>query len=95
MNVTKISLWVIATVLALVAIPKIKPGLHYLKAEYGWWGWGVGMLACVGATAVLLWISVRLRQAARSKRTGQGRSGLAEGVIRHFCIRSVGGLRCR
>jgi hypothetical protein len=67
MKATKIILSVTAVIVTLAAIPQIKPVLHYLKAQYGWWGWGPGMLAVVAATGVLLWISAKLTVAARSK----------------------------
>lgn len=72
MKTIKLILFLIVMTFLALALPflkiELKNGLHGLRAEYGWWGWGAGMLAIVAATAFLLWIRVKQVQSARSKR---------------------------
>ena len=42
-------MWYISPLLLAIGV---KPWLHYLRAEFGWWGWGTGVLMYIAAIAV-------------------------------------------
>ena len=54
-------------VVGVLAVVEAKPALHYLKANYGEWGYGAGMPAIIAATGGMLWIGAKLRVATLKK----------------------------
>jgi hypothetical protein len=59
----KSAMWYIAGLLFAISV---KPSLHYLRDEFGLWGWGAGMLMCVIALAGWAWWRIKLDRTAAS-----------------------------
>jgi hypothetical protein len=60
-------MWYISALLLAISV---KPWLHYLSAEFGWWGWGTGVLMYIAAIAVWAWIRIKMDRTDGSKRSG-------------------------